>query len=123
MLWLLCWKLGKIGYNSHLTPSDPVFSEKFATIKVSDNENEMLDNTELNIFANAKFNGESIIVLTIASIVPLFTTSWIVAASAQPTIPPVLVTPLTVAWFSQSVTLPVETATSPPTSHLEVTAT
>lgn len=61
LLWLLCWKLGKIGYNSHLTPSDPVFSEKFATIKVSDNETEMLDNTELNIFANAKFNGESII--------------------------------------------------------------
>ena len=61
LLWLLCWRLGKIGYNTEPLPSDPVFNEQLPTIKVSDNETEITDNTDLNIFANEKFNGESII--------------------------------------------------------------
>lgn len=61
LLWLLCWRLGKIGYNTESLPSDPVFNEQLPTIKVSDDETEISDNTDLNIFANAKFNGESII--------------------------------------------------------------
>lgn len=59
LLWLLCWKLGKIGYNTDPLPSDPVFNEQLPTIKVSDDETEITDDTDLNIFANAKFNGES----------------------------------------------------------------
>lgn len=59
LLWLLCWRLGKIGYNTEPLPSDPVFNEQLPTIKVSDDETEITDDTDLNIFANAKFNGES----------------------------------------------------------------
>ena len=59
LLWLVFWKIGKIGYNTETLPSDPVFNEQLPTIKVSDDETEITDNTDLNIFANAKFNGES----------------------------------------------------------------
>jgi len=59
LLWILCWRLGKIGYNTEPLPSDPVFNEQLPIIKVSDNETEITDDTDLNIFANAKFNGES----------------------------------------------------------------
>lgn len=59
LLWLICWKLGKIGYNTEPLPSAPVFSEKIPTIKVSDDENKKIDDTDLNIFANVKFNGKS----------------------------------------------------------------
>lgn len=59
LLWLLCWKLGKIGYNTDQLPSDPVFNEQLPTIKVSDDETEITNDNDLNIFANAKFNGET----------------------------------------------------------------
>lgn len=61
LLWLVCWKLGKIGYNPNPDPSYPVFDEKIPTIKVSDNETEISDNTDLNIFANQKYNNKPII--------------------------------------------------------------
>lgn len=59
LLWILCWRLGKIGYNTESLPSDPVFNEQLPIIRVSDDETEISDNTDLNIFANAKYNGES----------------------------------------------------------------
>lgn len=61
LLLLVCWRIGKIGYNTEPLPSDPVFNEKLPTIKVSDNKKELNKNTNLDIFSNVKFDGESII--------------------------------------------------------------
>lgn len=61
LLWLVSWKLGKIGYDKSYDNSTPVFNEQVEIIKVSDNTSEITNNTDLNIFANVKFNDESII--------------------------------------------------------------
>jgi len=61
LLLLVCWRIGKIGYNTEPLPSDPVFNEQLPTIKVSDDKTEWKENTDLDIFSNVKFDGESII--------------------------------------------------------------
>ena len=59
LIYLLGYKMGKIGYNSN--GDVPAFGEKMKIIEVSENDLELTNNSELNIFANEKFNGESII--------------------------------------------------------------
>lgn len=61
LLWLVSWKLGKIGYNPDVEPSYPVLEENVPIIRVSDRETEITDNTEVNIFANQKYNNEPIV--------------------------------------------------------------
>lgn len=61
LMLLACWRIGKIGYDTKPEPSKPVFDEKIPTIKVSDDITKWKENTELNIFSNIKFEGESII--------------------------------------------------------------
>lgn len=61
LLLLVCWRIGKIGYNTEPLPSDPVFNEQLPTIKISDDKTEWKENTDLDIFSNVKFDNEPII--------------------------------------------------------------
>ena len=59
LLCFLCFRLGKIGYNNIPSSTNPTVEIKTPIIKVSDDETEITNNTELNIFENFKFNNES----------------------------------------------------------------
>lgn len=59
LLWGLGCRLGKIGYQEVSTT--PTGNDNIRLIKVTDDDVEITKNTELNIFENAKFDGEKII--------------------------------------------------------------
>lgn len=64
LLWLVSFKIGKIGYDTEKKPNIPVVdnedkNDEYPTIKVSDNETDFSENTDIDIFSNIKFNGES----------------------------------------------------------------
>jgi len=55
LLWGLGYKIGKIGCNTVPTPGEPTLK----IIRVSDNKVELDEKTELDIFANEKYNYEN----------------------------------------------------------------
>ena len=59
LLFFLGCRVGKIGYSDECVV--PVFGEKVKAIKVSDNIQEIDDNTQLDIFSNVKFDNKKII--------------------------------------------------------------
>lgn len=58
VLWLLSYRLGKIGYQEVSTTPN---NENITLIKITDANGEMTKNTRLNIFENEKFGGKKII--------------------------------------------------------------
>lgn len=58
VLWLLSYRLGKIGYQDVSTTPN---NENITLIKITDEKGEMTQNTRLNIFENEKFEGKKII--------------------------------------------------------------
>jgi len=57
LFYIVVYRLGKIGYKQVATiPHDGT-----KTIKIYDKDTEITTDTELNVFANVKYNGESII--------------------------------------------------------------
>lgn len=56
LFWIVSWKLGVIGHINK-----PIINEEMKTIKLTDGNEELDFSTDLNIFANVKFNGDNII--------------------------------------------------------------
>lgn len=61
--WILCYRIGKIGYESKSVIANPEISdeEKITIIKVMQEDMQITKDTQLDIFNNSKFNGEKII--------------------------------------------------------------
>lgn len=55
----LGYRIGKIGYDVSYT--EPTFSEELKAIRVTDDTMEIIQDEELNIFSNVKFDNEPII--------------------------------------------------------------